>query len=372
MDRRLLGADRDGDEVAVPGGELLELREQLLALGAARRALHPLLGVARRQLESGDARLLDRRAPPPAARLRVREQRRRGLRGLERRIAVDALAPARSARRAARATAGSSRRSSAVEPAAGDARERRRARPRRARARARRPARGSRAPTAGGTARAGSASGSSPGSGPSSSAIRTITAYGGGSSRSLSSASAASSFEQVRAVDEVDPPVGLERPHVQVAPQLADRVDADHLAERVELVQVGVELARRAEQRARERARDLALPDAGRPVEEIARAPGPRAAPRRAAAPPRRAQRSARTCSRTSSAISVSAAGRRRARRCGRARRRPARDMPSATRRMNSSPLALDPVVVACRRGGAPRRDRAATRKVRSGSSAAA
>ena len=73
----------------------------------------------------------------------------------------------------------------------------------------------------------------------------------------------------MRAMHEIDAPVGLERPHVQVAPQLADRVDANHLAERVELVEVGMELARRPEQRARERARDLALADPGRPVEEV-------------------------------------------------------------------------------------------------------
>ena len=33
-------------------------------------------------------------------------------------------------------------------------------------------------------------------------------------------------------MDQVDAPVGLERPHVEVAAQLADRVDPDHLAER--------------------------------------------------------------------------------------------------------------------------------------------
>ena len=74
---------------------------------------------------------------------------------------------------------------------------------------------------------------------------------------------------QVRAVHEVHAPVGLERPHVQVAPQLADRVDPDHLAERVELVEIRVELARRAEERVAERARDLPLAHARRAVEEV-------------------------------------------------------------------------------------------------------
>ena len=78
-----------------------------------------------------------------------------------------------------------------------------------------------------------------------SSATRTITAYGGGSSRSLSSASAASSFISVRAEDEVDAPVGLERAHVQVAAELADRVDPDLVAERLEHVEVGVRAAQR-------------------------------------------------------------------------------------------------------------------------------
>ena len=73
----------------------------------------------------------------------------------------------------------------------------------------------------------------------------------------------------MRTLDEVDATVGLERAHVQIPPQLANRVDADHLAERVELVQVGMELAVGLQERAGERARDLALPDAGRPVEEI-------------------------------------------------------------------------------------------------------
>ena len=67
--------------------ELLDLREQLLALGAARRALHLLLGVAGRQLEPGDARLLQ------VARLvravaGVAEHRRRRVARLERRVAV--------------------------------------------------------------------------------------------------------------------------------------------------------------------------------------------------------------------------------------------------------------------------------------------
>ena len=51
VDRRALGADADRDQVPVPGRELLEREEQLLPLGASRRAPQPLLGVTIRQLE---------------------------------------------------------------------------------------------------------------------------------------------------------------------------------------------------------------------------------------------------------------------------------------------------------------------------------
>src|SRR5690348_5310869 len=46
-----LRADGDDDEIAVPGRELLERSEQLLALRAAGCAAHALLGFARRQVE---------------------------------------------------------------------------------------------------------------------------------------------------------------------------------------------------------------------------------------------------------------------------------------------------------------------------------
>ena len=45
---------------------------------------------------------------------------------------------------------------------------------------------------------------------------------------------------QVRAENQVHAAVGLERPHVEVAAQLADRVDPDLVAERLEDVEVGV------------------------------------------------------------------------------------------------------------------------------------
>ena len=58
MDDRGVGATCDDDEIAVPRGQLLELREQLLALGAALNALDALLGVAWRQVEAFDDGLL--------------------------------------------------------------------------------------------------------------------------------------------------------------------------------------------------------------------------------------------------------------------------------------------------------------------------
>src|SRR5579862_4288821 len=58
--RRCVRADGDCDEVAVPGLELLELREQLLPLGASLRAADSLLGLTGGQLEARDVRFLDR------------------------------------------------------------------------------------------------------------------------------------------------------------------------------------------------------------------------------------------------------------------------------------------------------------------------
>ena len=71
---------------------------------------------------------------------------------------------------------------------------------------------------------------------------------------------------------EVHPAVRLERPQVQVVVQLADDVDADHVAERLDDPQIRVravdDAPRVAEPGARERERRLGLPHAGRAVEE--------------------------------------------------------------------------------------------------------
>ena len=78
--------------------------------------------------------------------------------------------------------------------------------------------------------------------------------------------------EQVGGEQEVDAAVGLERPQVQVVVQLADDVDADHVAERLDDPQVRVRAvddpAGVAEPGAREREGGLGLPDACRAVEE--------------------------------------------------------------------------------------------------------
>ena len=70
-------------------------------------------------------------------------------------------------------------------------------------------------------------------------------------------------------MQEVDAPIGLEGPHVEVAAQLADGVDANHFAERLELVEVRMHLTRRRQELAGERACEVALADARRPVEEV-------------------------------------------------------------------------------------------------------
>src|SRR5439155_11573681 len=78
--------------------------------------------------------------------------------------------------------------------------------------------------------------------------------------------------QQVRPEDEVDAALRLERTHVQVTPELADRVDADLVAERLQHVEVGVgatrDPTRLAEELPGERERGPSLADSGRPMEE--------------------------------------------------------------------------------------------------------
>src|SRR5262249_49440066 len=89
MDDRTLGADRNGDEVAVPGRELLERGEQLLALGAALRAPNALLGLARGEIERL-ALLLGVGLRFGATLARALEDPRGRIGGLELRVGIDA------------------------------------------------------------------------------------------------------------------------------------------------------------------------------------------------------------------------------------------------------------------------------------------
>ena len=79
--------------------------------------------------------------------------------------------------------------------------------------------------------------------------------------------------QRVGAEDEVDAPLAFERPHVQIAAELADVVDPDLLAQRLEEVEVRMAAALDprvvAKELRSEAARELALADAGRAVEEI-------------------------------------------------------------------------------------------------------
>jgi hypothetical protein len=65
VDDRLFGADGDRNQVAVPPRQLLERREQLVALRAALHPAQPLLGLALREVELGEllfGRILGARA----------------------------------------------------------------------------------------------------------------------------------------------------------------------------------------------------------------------------------------------------------------------------------------------------------------------
>src|SRR5262249_20923944 len=79
--------------------------------------------------------------------------------------------------------------------------------------------------------------------------------------------------QRVGTEDEIDAPVALERPHVQVAAKLADVVDPDLLAERFQQVKgrMAAALDARviAEQLGGEASRELALADAGRAMKEV-------------------------------------------------------------------------------------------------------
>ena len=78
---------------------------------------------------------------------------------------------------------------------------------------------------------------------------------------------------RVRTEDEVDAPVGFERTHVQVTAHLADGIDPNLVAERLEDVEVWVrppdDPIGVSDQGAREEKGRAALPRSGRPVEQV-------------------------------------------------------------------------------------------------------
>src|SRR5581483_8713702 len=115
-------ADGDDDEVAVPRLELLELREQFLALRAALRAAYALLRLAGGQLERRDVRFLDRPRLGSAL-ARAPEQRCGCCRRLEPRLAVDGPRLLEQ-RRASLGRVRVEQPLEPVEPTGGDARER--------------------------------------------------------------------------------------------------------------------------------------------------------------------------------------------------------------------------------------------------------
>ena len=79
--------------------------------------------------------------------------------------------------------------------------------------------------------------------------------------------------QQMRTEDHVHPARGLERPQVQVAPQLAHRVDPDLIAQRLEHVEIGMRAPAdprvALQQLRRECQGSPPLPHTGRPVEQV-------------------------------------------------------------------------------------------------------
>jgi len=123
VDRGRLRADRDRDQVAIPGGELFELSKQLFALGSPCGALDALLRVARRQVELADPRLLELARLGPA-RLSVRDDRPCGVGRVEQLVEIRRTGLFEQ-RLAPRTRCGIEHTLETVEPAGGDARQRR-------------------------------------------------------------------------------------------------------------------------------------------------------------------------------------------------------------------------------------------------------
>ena len=270
MDGRVLGARGHDDEIAIPRLETLEPGEELVPLGSTLRPAHPLLGVASRKVERVDERLLAlagflaalgghaeqhaRGGARVEGRLEIRGARRgdervasRGRVGVEQ-TARSVESPRRRARQHAHlllAALGRLRGDPLPHRALREAAERDELAAREDRRRQR------------------------------------AELAGDEHDHRIRRRLLQVLEQRVRGVlvhavcveNEVDPPVALERPHVQVVPQRANVVDADHLAERLEEVQVGMRARQHAplvaEQHAREGERRGPLPHARRPVEQV-------------------------------------------------------------------------------------------------------
>ena len=294
----LLGPGRDDDQVAVPRCELLERREQLLALRPALDAAQPLLRPRGRSARSPRAR--PRRAPSrplrPPGPPRAASPQRPPDRGRARRTARGRPAAAPRAGPAPPGRAGARR---------GRACRRRRGRAtaprsRRARARARR---GTRARRARKTPEGDELAARADRRRERAELVRDEHDHRVRRRllEILQQRVGGVLVQQVRVEDHVDAAVGLVRAHVQVAVERAHLVDPDHLAERLEQEEVGVrpglDAALLAEQRRRRR---RAPPRAcrRRPARAAGRrARGPRRPRRPAAAAPPAAQAGRRSSS---------------------------------------------------------------------------
>ena len=216
-----LGAVRDDDEVAVPGCELLELSEQLLALGPPLHALDPLLGISRRQVEPGHDHLLPDPSPSAPRRSTASSRARDASAGWKAGSRYGPRAAAMIAARRSRTSGSISRLARSSRPPATLAIAVASASPSSG-ARAGEPRREPRAPRAGGTGRAGSASGSS----------RAAAELVGDQHERcverrlleiLEQGVGGVVVEQVRAEQEIDAAIGLERTQVEVVMELPDR-----------------------------------------------------------------------------------------------------------------------------------------------------
>jgi hypothetical protein len=270
VDGRALGTRRDRDQIAIPGGELFERREQLLSLDAALRPLHTLLEVALAEPEPLELLLRPLTRPRPRRlhavddparsvgrnevgvevnRPRNREQLAASLDRLPVEQPLRAVeAAGRRAGKRRRLLVGQRRgalRQVVAHRALGQPPERDELAARADRLRQR--AELARNEDDDGVRR------------------RLLEVLQQRVGRVL--------VELLGAEHEVHAPLRLERAHVQIAPHLADGVDADHLAQRLQDVEVGMRPPLRArgiaQQLAGEGECDAPLPDAARAVEEV-------------------------------------------------------------------------------------------------------